>query len=103
MNQAEVSSQKKTFFNVMQEEIKIVSNIQFILEKLNQENLFNGLQDIFNKILNNEIVFAIKGISLTLRTQKNRETNQEFRHKASNHLQHLHFQRELKNNFHTYR
>ena len=63
MNHSESVPIKKSFFNIMQEEIKIVSNIQFILEKLNQENLFDGLQEIFNKILNNEIVFAIKGIS----------------------------------------
>ena len=61
MFQSESREVKKPFFEIMQEEIKIVSNIQFILEKLNQENLFEGLQDIFNKILNNEIVFAIKG------------------------------------------
>jgi hypothetical protein len=59
----------KPFYQVMQEEIKIVSNIHFILEKLNQENLFDGLQEIFNKILNNEIVFAIKGIA-NFRTQE---------------------------------
>lgn len=68
----------------MQEEIKIVSNIHFILDKLNQENLFNGLQEIFNKILNNEIVFAIKGsFQLELKKIERKTKNFDIKHQIT--------------------
>lgn len=51
----------KSFFQKMQEEVKILANINFILEKLHKENFFQDIQTIFDKILRNEIVFAIKG------------------------------------------
>jgi phosphoribosylformylglycinamidine (FGAM) synthase PurS component len=53
---------EKTFFQKMQEEVKILANINFILEKLYKEDFYQDIQTIFDKILKNEIVFAIKGI-----------------------------------------
>lgn len=57
----EFKSPEKSFFQKMQEEVKILANINFILEKLKKEGYFGEIQSVFHKILNNEIIFAIKG------------------------------------------
>jgi hypothetical protein len=51
----------KTFFQKMLDEVKILSNISFILNKLQKETYLPQIQDIFGKILKNEIMFAVKG------------------------------------------
>lgn len=58
---SELALPEKTFFQKMQEEVKILANINFILEKLYKETFFEDIQLIFDKILKNEILFAIKG------------------------------------------
>lgn len=62
MMNEEIKSNDKSFFQKMQEEVKILANINFILEKLKKERYFEEIQSVFHKILNNEIIFAIKGI-----------------------------------------
>ena len=84
---------EKSFFQKMQEEVKILQNINFILEKLHKEFFFQDIQEIFDKILKNEIVFAIKGKS-KLRTEENRAQEAQFRHQTPNLVEHVHFQGE---------
>ena len=49
------------FIQKMMEEVKILSNISFILGKLNREGFFFQIEDIIGKVLKNEIVFAVQG------------------------------------------
>ena len=51
----------KPLISKMQEEIGILSNISFILGKLNSEGYLLQIESVFKKILKNEINFAIKG------------------------------------------
>jgi hypothetical protein len=57
----EETNTNKCLFGRMQEEIGILSNISFILKKLNSEGFLNQIEGVFQKILKNEIKFAIKG------------------------------------------
>ena len=59
----EVINRPKLLFERMQEEIGVLSNISFILKKLNCEGFLKQIEEVFKRILTNEINFAIKGDS----------------------------------------
>lgn len=85
----------KSFFQKMIDEVKILSNITFILNKLEKESFLDQMQDIFGKVIKNEIIFAIKG-RLT-RAAQNRAPEAQLRHQAPDFVQHVHLQGEPQN------
>ena len=51
------------FFNKIKQEVKVISNIQHILEKIDQDGFLSILQKSFLTILDNEVVYAIKELT----------------------------------------
>jgi len=53
----------KTFLNKVKQEVKVLANIPFILEKIEGEGFLKILRDSFHAIINNEILFALNELS----------------------------------------
>ena len=50
----------ENFLTKMKQEAKILNNIGFILEKIDEDGFLASLQDIFGMMINNETQFVIK-------------------------------------------
>lgn len=50
---------ERSFFSKIKQEVKVVCNLNFILEKLDREGFLNALREAFDRILSNEINFAL--------------------------------------------
>lgn len=51
------------FFNKIKQDVKVISNIQHILEKIDEDGFLSILQKSFLTILDNEVVYAIKELT----------------------------------------
>jgi chaperonin cofactor prefoldin len=45
----------------LQEETQILTNIGFILDKMNKDKFLSEVETLINKIMSNEIIFTING------------------------------------------
>ncbi len=53
----------KLFLTKIKQEVKVLSNIPFILDKIENEGFLKILRDSFHHILQNEILFALNELS----------------------------------------
>ncbi len=60
-----------SFFTKIKQEAKVLSNISFILEKIDKDGYLKIIKQTFNAILNNEIVFAIRELNKREKQSKN--------------------------------
>jgi hypothetical protein len=53
----------KNFLTKVKQEVKVLANIPFILEKIESEGFLKILRDSYHLIINNEILFALNELS----------------------------------------
>jgi hypothetical protein len=57
------SEGSRTFFTKIKQEIKVLSNISYILEKIEHDGLLKSIKDSFDKVLSHEMEFAISELT----------------------------------------
>ena len=50
---------ERSFFSKVKQEAKVVCNLTFILEKLDREGLLDSLREALDRVLSNELGFAL--------------------------------------------
>ena len=51
------------FFQKIKQEVKVLSNVSYILEKIERDGFLKLIRESFTTILNNEIAFAVSELS----------------------------------------
>ena len=59
------------FFNKIKQEVKVLSNIHYIIDKIDKDGFLKVIKQCFNSILNNEIMYAIKELEKREKKFKN--------------------------------
>ena len=65
-----ISQSKENFLNAIQDDLKLYHNIQNILHKINNDGMLEILRQGIQKVLENEIDFAIKKLALIEKNNK---------------------------------
>jgi hypothetical protein len=60
---AEKAEARKGFFGKIKDEVKVLSNISYILEKIEHDGFMRLIRDSFEKVISHEIVFALSELS----------------------------------------
>lgn len=75
MLQVEDTAESFTFLEKLQEEAQILTNISFIIDKMDKDNHLQKMQVLFDQIMNHEITYTLFG-SINFRASPNgREKN----------------------------
>ena len=59
------------FFSKIKQEVKVLSNIHYIIDKIDKDGFLKVIKQCFNSILNNEIMYAIKELEKREKKFKN--------------------------------
>ncbi len=60
---ADRAEARKSFFGKIKDEVKVLSNISYILEKIEHDGFMRLIRDSFEKVISHEIVFALSELS----------------------------------------
>jgi len=65
------TDQNRLFFTRVQQEVKLLSNVHFILEKVEQDGFLGIIRESFERVFHHELLFALGELSkLEKRTDK---------------------------------
>ena len=59
-----------TFISKIKSETKIFANINYILEKIENDGYFETIQSTFHQIFNKEMTFAVQGRLIRIKENK---------------------------------